>query len=98
IDPAHPPKPAGLPGPISARSSEAAGASNGGEPRRVGVRANGSYWGAAGEQIDMLSGNLNFTLPLLKPQARGGWGVTFALTYNSQIWRQDSSGTSLLGK
>jgi hypothetical protein len=29
---------------------------------RTGVTSTGSYWGGAGEQIDLLSGNLNFTL------------------------------------
>jgi hypothetical protein len=59
------------------------------EPRRVGVHALGSYWGAMGEQIDTRSGNLNFSLPLLKAQGRGGWAVPFALSYNSQMWRKD---------
>jgi hypothetical protein len=63
---------------------------------RTGVRANGAYWGAAGEQIDLLSGNLNFSIPLFKALGRGGWGVTFALSYNSQMWRQDNA-TWLLG-
>jgi hypothetical protein len=68
------------------------------EPRRIGVRPTGSYWGAAGEQIDLNSGNLNFSVPLLKVQSRGGWSVTFALSYNSQNWRQDSGGTWDLGR
>jgi len=55
------------------------------DSRRVGVRPTGSYWGAAGEQIDLLSGNLNFALPLIKPQARGGWSTTFLLSYNSPM-------------
>jgi hypothetical protein len=38
------------------------------DPRRLGVRASGSYWGGGGEQIDMLSGNLNFSLALVSPQ------------------------------
>ncbi|HTR35829.1 MAG TPA: RHS repeat-associated core domain-containing protein [Bryobacteraceae bacterium] len=63
----------------------------------VGVRPAGSYWGAGGEQIDMRSGNLNYTMPLLKPLGRGGWGVGFSLNYNSQTWRQDSAGTWQLG-
>jgi hypothetical protein len=29
----------------------------------------------AGENIDAASGNLSFTLPLINPQARGGWSV-----------------------
>ena len=43
------------------------------DSRRIGVRPTGAYWGAAGEQIDLLSGNLNFALPLIKAQSRGGW-------------------------
>ena len=65
---------------------------------RVGVRPTGSYWGAAGEQVDLLSGNLNFSIPLLKAQARGGWTVPLGLSYNSQLWRQGTAGTSLLGR
>jgi RHS repeat-associated protein len=63
-----------------------------GDPRRVGVRTTGSYWGAAGEQIDLLSGNLNLSIPLVTAQARGGWSATFSLSNNSQFWRQDSTG------
>jgi len=68
------------------------------DARRTGVRPEGSYWGAGGEEIDMRSGNLNFTLPLLRPEGRGGWGVPFALTYNSQNWRKDSNGHWKLGQ
>ncbi|MBK9171352.1 MAG: fibronectin type III domain-containing protein [Bryobacterales bacterium] len=57
-------------------------------PARSGIRPTGAYWGAGGEQIDMLSGNLNFTLPIVTAQARGGWSKTFALSYNSQVWRK----------
>jgi YD repeat-containing protein len=60
--------------------------------RRIGVRANGAYWGSGGEQIDIFTGNLNYTLPLFKAQARGGWGATFALAYNSQMWHKESGG------
>jgi len=67
-------------------------------PRRVGVRSTGSYWGGGGEQIDMLTGNLNFTIPLFSAQGRGGWSVPFALTYNSMLWRQDPGGTWKLGR
>ena len=68
------------------------------EPRRVGVRPLGAYWGALGEQVDMMSGNLNFTLPLFQVRGRGGWSVPFALNYNSQLWRQDAGGTWKLGR
>jgi hypothetical protein len=62
--------------------------------RRVGVRPTGTYWGASGENIDMMSGNLNFTLPLLKAQGRSGWSVPFNLTYNSQDWFKDPNGVN----
>jgi RHS repeat-associated protein len=68
------------------------------DPRRTGVRALGAYWGGGGESIDTISGNLNFSVPLLSPQNRGGNKITFALSYNSQIWRKDASGTTLLGQ
>lgn len=68
------------------------------DPREVGVRPTGSYWGGGGEQIDMRSGNLNYTMPILKAMGRGGWGVGFNLTYNSQNWRQDPGGTWQLGE
>ena len=41
------------------------------DQRRVGVRPTGAYWGAAGEQIDLLSGNLNFSVPLFQAMGRG---------------------------
>ena len=59
------------------------------DPRRTGVRSVGSYWGGMGESIDTLSGNLNFTLPLVSAQGRNGWSVPIGLAYNSQNWRQD---------
>ncbi len=68
------------------------------DPRETGVRPTGSYWGGGGEQIDMLSGNLNYTMPIIKAMGRGGWSVGFNLTYNSQNWRQDASGTWQLGE
>ena len=56
-------------------------------PRRTGVRALGSYWGAAGENIDTRSGNVNFLLPLLKAVGRGATSIGLGLSYNSQNWR-----------
>jgi hypothetical protein len=45
----------------------------------------------------MQSGNLNYSIPLLKPQARGGWGPAVSLSYNSQMWRYDgATGTNWL--
>ena len=63
---------------------------------RTGVKSTGSYWGAAGEQIDLLSGNLNYSIPLIQARGRGGPGMNFALSYNSQIWQQSGGTTSLL--
>jgi hypothetical protein len=54
-----------------------------------GGAGHGELLGGGGEQIDLLSGNLNFTLPLVRPQGRGGTGVTLALNYNSQNWWKD---------
>jgi YD repeat-containing protein len=68
------------------------------DARETGVRTTGSYWGGGGEQIDMRSGNLNYTMPILKAMGRGGWGVGFNLAYNSQNWRQDPGGTWQLGE
>jgi hypothetical protein len=67
------------------------------DPRRTGIYPTGAYWGAAGEQIDMLSGNLNFTLPLLKAVGRGGWSAEFHLSYNSQNWQRVGSTDYRLG-
>jgi len=61
------------------------------EPRRVGIRAEGSYYGGAGEQLDMRSGNLNYSVPLISAQGRGGWSLPLGLSYNSQNWRKDSA-------
>jgi hypothetical protein len=62
-------------------------------PGEVGVRPTSSYWGDGGEQIDALSGNLNFTIPLVKAVGHGGSGAAFNLTYNSQNWRFDTVGS-----
>ena len=83
--------------PEAASGTPGGNSGNGMDPRRVGVRPAGGYWGGGGENIDAASANLNFTLPLIKPQARGGWSVKLALSYNSQLWRRDASGTYVLG-
>jgi YD repeat-containing protein len=67
------------------------------DPRRVGVLTTGNYWGGGGEQIDTLSGNLNFTLPLLTAQGRAGWKIPVGLSYNAQNWRQDNGANWQLG-
>ena len=64
------------------------------DPKRTGVLSTGSYWGGGGEQIDMLSGNLNFSLPLVSAKGRTGWSVPVGLSYNSQNWRNDSGITT----
>jgi hypothetical protein len=67
------------------------------DPRRVGVYTTGSYWGGGGEQIDTLSGNLNYSLPLVTAKSRAGWSIPVSLYYNSQNWRQDSGNNWQLG-
>ncbi len=70
------------------------------DPRRMGVKPNGAYWGAEGENIeniDMPPGNLNYTIPLLKEVGRGQSPVAIALSYNSQNWRKDTPATWKLG-
>jgi len=53
------------------------------EGRQTGVRPTGTYWGAGSENIDVRSGNLNFTLPVFSARSRSGWSVPFGLSYNS---------------
>ena len=59
------------------------------DPRQVGVRPTGTYYGTSGEQIDVRSGNLNYSLPLFTATGRAGTTVPIGLTYNSQNWRLD---------
>jgi RHS repeat-associated protein len=83
---------------LAAEAPPQVGPSSGFDPRRVGVQATGAYWGGAGEQIDLISGNLNFSVPLVTAKGRGGWSVTFRLSYNSQMWRRDPNGEWLFGQ
>jgi hypothetical protein len=46
-----------------------------------------------GEQVDVRSGNLNYSYPLLTAVSRG-LSVPLALTYNSQNWRLDQNGNN----
>jgi hypothetical protein len=68
------------------------------DPRQVGLRPTGTNWGGGGENINILSGNLNFTLPLLTAKGRGGMSLPIGLNYNSQNWRQDTAGTWNYGR
>ena len=63
------------------------------DPRRVGIRPTGSYWGGSGEQIDTRSGNLTYSASLIQAQSRG-WSLPVGITYNSQNWRLDTAGKS----
>ena len=67
------------------------------DPRKLGVRPLGTYWGAAPENIDLQSGNLSFSLPTVTAQGRGGTAVPMRLSYNSQNWRKDAAATWKLG-
>ena len=57
--------------------------------RRVGTRPNGAYWVGGAELIDVLSGNLNYSQPLLTAGGRGV-NVRFLISYNSQLWERDN--------
>ena len=59
--------------------------------RSVGTRPTGTYWGGTGENINVMSGNLNYVLPLLTAMGRGNSSVQFNLVYNSQNWGQNGS-------
>ena len=72
--------------PLKAAGNLDSSTSEGADIRRVGVRGNGAYWGAAGEQIDMLSGNLNFTFPILSAMSRGV-KAKLSASCNSQFWQ-----------
>ncbi|WP_263385931.1 RHS repeat domain-containing protein [Granulicella arctica] len=80
-------------------SADAQGHSTTGEGadiRRVGVRSNGAYWGHGGEKIDLLSGNLSYSMSLLRAMSRS-CSVPVSLTYNSQIWKQGLAGSKSYG-
>ena len=64
---------------------------------QTGIRTTGTYWGGGNEQIDVLSGNVNYTLPLINAISRNGLAAKFNLTYNSQNWRSDTAGLWNLG-
>ena len=59
-----------------------------------GLRPTNSYWGGAGEQIDVYNGNLNYSVPLITAMGRGGLNATFKLVYNSQNWVVTNGTTS----
>ncbi|MCC7496339.1 MAG: hypothetical protein IT160_02100 [Bryobacterales bacterium] len=63
------------------------------DPRQVGTRPTGVYWGGGGEQVDVRSGNLNYSIPLLTAMSRNGTAAKLGLSYNSQMWRKDANGT-----
>jgi hypothetical protein len=66
------------------------------DPNRIGVKPVGSYWGGTGENIDVRSMNLNFSVPLLTARTRG-MSASLGLVYNSENWLQAPSGTWNLG-
>jgi hypothetical protein len=57
--------------------------------RRTGIRPNGTYWGGGPEQIDVLSGNLSYSLPVVLAGGRGV-NVRIPCSYNSQMWERDN--------
>ena len=65
-------------------------------PNAHGIRPTNSYWGGAGEQIDIYGGNLNYSVPLITAIGRGGLKASFNLSYNSQNWVVTSGTTSFI--
>ena len=59
--------------------------------RRVGIKKNAVSWGGGNENIDLLSGNLNFKLPVAMPASRG-LSIGIDCSYNAQSWEDDSVG------
>lgn len=66
-------------------------------PRQVGLPVSASTWGSAGESIDLLSGNVHHTYPLLTATGRGGYSVPLVLSYDAQNWMEESSVVSHFG-
>ena len=64
----------------------------GSDIRRVGRRINGTYWDSGQEAIDLLSGNLNFVVPLIRAGVQGGPRALVTLSHNSQLWQQVTGG------
>ncbi len=58
--------------------------------RRVGLRVNGAYWGGSYEQLDILSGNLSFCMPLVYAISRGVTAKVVC-SYNSQLWEENGA-------
>jgi hypothetical protein len=61
------------------------------DPRQVGLPPTAPTYGALGANINLLSGNVNYNMPLLRAQARGGWSVGFSLNHDTQSWRKTGS-------
>ena len=65
--------------------------------RRTDVHKLGTYWGGMGEQIDLRSGHLNYSVPPLTAQGRSGLSLPLALVYDSQLWRKENAQVWQLG-
>ena len=72
------------------------GNAEGVDPRRVGRRALGTYWGAHGEHIDLLSGNLNFSTHVVNASSRV-LKAAVSCSYNSQLFKRTSDGVESFG-
>ena len=65
--------------------------------RRVGVRKSSVYWGINSEKIDLLSGNLSYSV-LLAHAGAESCNVALRLSFNSQIWRRGYKEVKAYGK
>lgn len=59
--------------------------------RRTGLGPNDPSFGSLGANVNLISGNINYNLPLIGAKARGGWGVTFSLNHDTQSWKKEGS-------
>jgi hypothetical protein len=81
---------------VFAPSTDGQAPKEGGDIRRVGIRRHGDYWGLNSEAIDMLSGNLCYTVSLLSVGGRG-ISARIGCSYNSQMWKTDEKTTYFSG-
>jgi RHS repeat-associated protein len=82
---------------VSGADAQSQGASGEGRDiRRVGARNNGTYWGHGSERIDLLSGNLSYSIAPVGAASRN-CGAAVCLSYNSQLWKQGIAGPKSYG-
>ena len=87
----------GRPGAVAALLLATAAAAT---AQQMGIGTVDPLNGSGDPGTSLLSGNLNYSIPLIQAQGRAGMAATFALSYNSQIWERTTNPTTswLLGR